>query len=168
MLQRTNNGGETGDHRSSSRILRSKGTQEAYSCSLPHGWVPSETVPTSGPLSNFPLNVFSAGNLPSAKEAQLVLLTRKCLLIQGGAKVGLQFILVLLLLLLLCFKKVSYLFLERGEGREWEGKKHQCVVASRVPPTRDLARNPGMCPDWKSNWWPLGWQAHTQPTEPHQ
>ena len=37
-----------------------------------------------------------------------------------------------------------YLVLERGEGREKERErerkreKHQCVVASRVPPTWDL------------------------------
>ena len=30
------------------------------------------------------------------------------------------------------------MFLERGEEREKEGEKHQCVVASRVPPTGDL------------------------------
>ena len=29
---------------------------------------------------------------------------------------------------------------------EREGEKHQCVVASHTPPTRDLACNPGMCP----------------------
>ena len=45
-----------------------------------------------------------------------------------------------------------YLFLERGEGREREGEKHQCVVASGVPPTGDLACNPGTCPYWESNW----------------
>ena len=28
------------------------------------------------------------------------------------------------------FKDLIYLFLERGEGREKEGEKHQCVVAS--------------------------------------
>ena len=43
-----------------------------------------------------------------------------------------------------------YLFLERGEG-EREGKIHQCMVASFVPPTGDLACNPGMCPDWELN-----------------
>ena len=49
-------------------------------------------------------------------------------------------------------KDFIYLFLERG-GREGEreGEKHQCVVASHVPPTGDLACNPGMCPDWESN-----------------
>ena len=45
-----------------------------------------------------------------------------------------------------------YLFiLERGREGEREGEKHQSVVASRVPLTRDLAHNPGMCPDWGLN-----------------
>ena len=55
-------------------------------------------------------------------------------------------------ILLLFFKN---LFLERGEGREKEGEKHRCVVASYVPPTGDLAHNPGMCPDWESTGDPL-------------
>ena len=52
------------------------------------------------------------------------------------------------------FKKIFYLFIfrKRGRERESDGEKHQCVVASRVTPTRDLAQNPGMCPDWESNW----------------
>ena len=66
------------------------------------------------------------------------------------------------------FKDLIYLFLERGEGREKEGEKHQCVVASCTPPTRDLACNPGMCPDWESNQQPLGSQAGAQSPEPHQ
>ena len=33
--------------------------------------------------------------------------------------------------------------------KEKEGEKHQCVVASCVPLTGDLALNPGMCPDWE-------------------
>ena len=48
-------------------------------------------------------------------------------------------------------KDFTYLFLERGEGKEKEREKHRCVVASHVPPTGDLAPNPGMCPDWESN-----------------
>ena len=40
-----------------------------------------------------------------------------------------------------------YLFLERGQEGEREGEKYQCVVASYVPLTGDLARNPGMYPD---------------------
>ena len=49
-------------------------------------------------------------------------------------------------------KKTFYLFIFRERGREGEreGEKHQC--ASCAPPTGDLARNPGMCPDWESNW----------------
>ena len=35
-----------------------------------------------------------------------------------------------------------YLLVERGEGREKEGEKHPCVVASHMPPTGDLACNP--------------------------
>ena len=46
---------------------------------------------------------------------------------------------------ILFFKKI--LFLERGERREMEGEKYQCVVASRAPPTGDLTWNPGRCPD---------------------
>ena len=42
--------------------------------------------------------------------------------------------------------------LERGRKGEREGEKHQCVVASHVPLVGDLACNPGMCPDWESNW----------------
>ena len=34
---------------------------------------------------------------------------------------------------------------------EKEGEKHQCVVASHMAPTGDLACNPGMCPDWELN-----------------
>ena len=41
------------------------------------------------------------------------------------------------------------LFTERGREGEREGKKHQCMGASCVPPTEDLARNPNMCPDWE-------------------
>ena len=49
--------------------------------------------------------------------------------------------------------KIIYLvsFRERGREGEREAKKHQCVVTSHVPPTGDLACNPGMCPDWESN-----------------
>ena len=69
------------------------------------------------------------------------------------------------------FFKRFYLFTFRENGREGgrEGEKHQQrVVASHVPPTEDLARNPGMCSDWESNWQPFGSQASTQSTEPHQ
>ena len=46
------------------------------------------------------------------------------------------------------FLKTFYFFLERRK----EGEKHQCVVASHVAPSGHQAHNPGMCPDWESNW----------------
>ena len=70
----------------------------------------------------------------------------------------------------LYFLKRFYLFIyfrERGEG-EREGEKHQCVVASHVPCTGDLAHNPGMGPDWESNQRSFGPQAVTQYPEPQQ
>ena len=44
--------------------------------------------------------------------------------------------------------ELSLLLFFRERRREREGEKHHCVVASRVPPTGDLARNTDMCPDW--------------------
>ena len=71
----------------------------------------------------------------------------------------------------LCFLKgFIYLLLERGEGRERNinvQEIHQSV-ASHMPPAGDLARSPGMCPDWESNQRPFALQAGTQSTEPHQ
>ena len=51
------------------------------------------------------------------------------------------------------FLKRFYLFIFREREREGEveREKHQCVVASCELPTRNLACNPGMCPDWESN-----------------
>ena len=66
------------------------------------------------------------------------------------------------------FKDFIYLFLERGREGKREGEKHQCVVASHVPPTEDLACNSGMGPDWESNQQLVGSQACTQATELHQ
>ena len=50
------------------------------------------------------------------------------------------------LYIILFLKDFIYSFLERGEGREKEGQKHQCEVASHVLPTGDLACNPGPKP----------------------
>ena len=62
-----------------------------------------------------------------------------------------------------------YLFIFRQRGREGEreGEKHQCVVASHMPPTGDLASNPDMCPDWELNWQPFSSRTGAQSTEPH-
>ena len=63
----------------------------------------------------------------------------------------------------LFFKDFIYVFLERREGIEKEREKHQCVVASHMAPTGDLACNPDMCPDWESNWHPFGSQPMLSP-----
>ena len=68
------------------------------------------------------------------------------------------------------FLKDFYLFIFRQRGRvgERKGEKYQCVVAPHTPPTRDLACNPGMCPDWDSNQRPFALQSGAQSTEPHK
>ena len=62
---------------------------------------------------------------------------------------------------------ILFYFLQRGRERERQGENHQCVIASCMPHTGDLACNPGMCSDWELNQWPSGSQAGTQYTEPH-
>ena len=49
---------------------------------------------------------------------------------------------------LVFFFERFHLFIFREKGRDGvrEGEKHQRGVASHVPPTGNLARNPGMCP----------------------
>ena len=49
------------------------------------------------------------------------------------------------------FTFLFLIFLERESDIERGREKHQCVVVSHVPPTGDLAHNPGMCPDWELN-----------------
>ena len=71
-------------------------------------------------------------------------------------------------LVILYFFILFIYFLEREMEGDKEGEKHQCAVASHVPPTGDQACNPGMCPDWESNQRPFGSQASTQSTELHQ
>ena len=47
--------------------------------------------------------------------------------------------------------KRFYLFLDRREGKEKERERNINVWLPLVrPPTRYLALNPGMCPDWES------------------
>ena len=60
-----------------------------------------------------------------------------------------------------------YLFISRGEWREEEGEKHQYVVASCTPLTRDLDCNPGISPEWESSQRPFSLQVGAQSTEPH-
>ena len=54
----------------------------------------------------------------------------------------------------------------RERGREGGGRNIACL--SHSPQTGELARNPGMCPDWESNQQPCSSQAGAQSTEPHQ
>ena len=62
---------------------------------------------------------------------------------------------------------VLFIIFREGEG-EREGKKHQRVVASYMPPTGDLARNPDMCPEWEWNRPSFDSKVHTQSTQSHQ
>ena len=59
-----------------------------------------------------------------------------------------------------------YLFVFReGKGKR-KGEKHQCMVASCVPPTGNLACNPGTHRAWESNPRSFGSQSSTRSTEP--
>ena len=69
--------------------------------------------------------------------------TRQSLVIYVTYKV-----ITLCILVLYFFKKYFINFRERGKEGERGGENHQYVVASRAPPTGDLAHNPGVCPDW--------------------
>ena len=69
------------------------------------------------------------------------------------------------------FKKKIYLFIYLFlEGREEERETNINVWLPLTPSLtpRDLAYNPGVCPDWESNRRPFGSQAGTQFTELHQ
>ena len=58
------------------------------------------------------------------------------------------------------FKDFIYLFLDRGDWREErEQEKHQCVVASCMPCTGNLACNPRRFPDRELNQQPFGLQV---------
>ena len=46
---------------------------------------------------------------------------------------------------------INLFFRQRGREGQKEGEKYQGVVASRAPPTGNLACDPGICPDWESN-----------------
>ena len=59
--------------------------------------------------------------------------------------------------------KTLFIFRERGREEEREEEKYQCVVASHVAPTGDLARNPGRGPDWESNQQVSGLQPMLNP-----
>ena len=65
--------------------------------------------------------------------------------------------------------KGFYLFIFRErKGRRKRGRETSVCGCLSHTLTGDLARNPGMCPDWESNQRPFGWQAGAQSTEPYQ
>ena len=73
------------------------------------------------------------------------------------------------------FFKTLFIYFQREEKGGIEGEKHWCMretsihCASHMPPTGDLARNPGMCPDRELNLLLFGLQGGgAQSTEPHQ
>ena len=62
--------------------------------------------------------------------------------------------------LLQVFFKILFIFRQQGREGEREGEKHQCVVASYAPPTRDLALKPGTGPRLgieQVTFWFTGW-----------
>lgn len=49
-----------------------------------------------------------------------------------------------------------YLFLERGEEKKKERERNiKMWLPLTRPSTGDLARDPGLCPDWESTSYPL-------------
>ena len=68
------------------------------------------------------------------------------------------------------FLKILFLhvLIERGRVGKRKGKKHQCVVASRVPPVGIWPVTQACALDWESNLRSFGSQVSTQSTEPHQ
>ena len=79
------------------------------------------------------------------------------------------FLLRFYLLISIClFIIFIYLYFREGKGERKRGRETLECGCLCAPPTGDLARNPGTCPDWDSNWRPFGSQAGPQSTEPHQ
>ena len=69
-----------------------------------------------------------------------------------------------------CFiflKDFIYSFLE-GKGGRKRGKETSMCGCLLCTLYWDLAHNPGMCPDWESNQWPLASLVGAQSTESHQ
>ena len=65
--------------------------------------------------------------------------------------------------------KRFYLFIFFREGKGGRKKERNINVwLPLMPPTGDLACNPGMCSDWGLNRRPFDLQVGTQSTEPHQ
>ena len=65
------------------------------------------------------------------------------------------------------FFKIFIYFFERT-GKGGNKRRRGTSVCNWSPPTRDLAHNPGMCPDWELNLQSSSLQAGAQSTEPHK
>ena len=111
----------------------------------PPFWLPGNPLPFSSVYSSFPPSSPGkrAGLFCRWRRAQLRRLWVKWKEIRAG---DLGFI----------YLNILFIFRERGRG---EGEKYHCMVAPHVPPTGDLACNPGICPDWELNTRPFGSQA---------
>ena len=67
------------------------------------------------------------------------------------------------------FLKILFIyFFREGKGGRKRGRETSMWGCLLCAPTGDLARNPGMCPDWEFNQWLFGSQAGAQSTQPHQ
>ena len=66
------------------------------------------------------------------------------------------------------FSLFSLFIFRGGEERNISVWEIHWSVASHAPPARDLASNPGMCPDRELNQQPFGSHDGAQSTEPHQ
>ena len=60
-----------------------------------------------------------------------------------------------------------YLFIDIRGGRK-RGRETSICCCLTCTPTGDLAHNPGLCPDWESNWRTFGSQARAQSPESNQ
>ena len=69
---------------------------------------------------------------------------------------------------ILFYKRFYLLIFTEGKGGRKCGRETSMCGCLLCVPTGALVRNPGMFPDWESNWPPFGSQAGTQSTEPHQ
>ena len=61
-----------------------------------------------------------------------------------------------------------FIFREKKGGRKRGRETSMCGCLSHAPYCANQACNPGMSPDWESNWQPFDLQVDTQSTEPHQ
>ena len=49
------------------------------------------------------------------------------------------------------YLKVLFTYFQK-EGKEGKKRGRETSIGCLLPPTQDLAHNPGMCPKWESNW----------------